>query len=166
MIRSKILSIFVLFGVFFTAPGETKGWDQLANLTEQALKHMEQPENTFIFGLRYQFASELAFYMQGQPRTLSINRWSRPNVYDFWFTDEMVMGMDGVGIFEHKGMDKLLPQVFERVEPAEEIILYRESPWFGREPVHTLYLARCYGFKGGLRWQSKEPGDIRVVGER
>ncbi|MCI5147415.1 MAG: hypothetical protein D3923_18260, partial [Candidatus Electrothrix sp. AR3] len=142
---------------------ETKGWDKLARRVDQALREMEQPQNTFIFGLRYQFASELAFYMEGQPRTLSINRWSRPNVYDFWFTDQMVMGMDGIGIFEHKNVDTLLSQVFTRVEPAEEIILYRTSPWFPREPVRTLYLARCYGFKGGLRWQPTEPGDIRAV---
>lgn len=37
MIRSKMLSIFVLLGFFFTAPGETKGWDQLFITSDQCL---------------------------------------------------------------------------------------------------------------------------------
>ncbi len=145
---------------------ETHGWKDLAQQVEQHLEKMDRPEQTFIFGLRYQYASQLAFYMQGQPRTLSINRWSRPNVYDFWFDDAEVLGMDGIGIFEHRGVDGLLTEVFERVEPAEEILLYRFSPWFGKEVLHTLYLSRCFGFKGGLRWQAKEEGDIRTIKQR
>jgi len=142
---------------------ETVGWDELATSVDSVVKEMKEPDNTFIFGLRYQFASELAFYMPGQPYTVSINRWSRPNVYDFWFDDSMVVGKDAVGIIEDKNVAILLSQVFERVDPAEEIPIYRESPWFGRELVHTLYLVRCYGFKGGLRWQPKNQHDIRAV---
>ncbi len=141
---------------------ETVGWDTLAQAADSALKEMDRPEETFIFALRYQFASELAFYMDGQPRTVSINRWSRPNVYDFWFDDSMVIGRDAIGVFEYRDIITLLPQVFERVGELEEIPVYRQSPWFGRELVHTLYLVRCYGFKGGLRWQPKDADDIRV----
>ncbi|MCW5200850.1 glycosyltransferase family 39 protein [Desulfobulbus sp. F4] len=143
---------------------ETQGWDELAQTVEQVIKDMPRPEQTFVFGLRYQFASELAFYMKGQPRTVSINRWSRPNVYDFWFDDQMLLGMDAVGVYEHKGMDGILPQVFNRVKPEQKIVLYRNSPWFGREAVRTLYVVRCSGFKGGLRWLPKEQGDIRATG--
>ncbi|MCI5211143.1 MAG: hypothetical protein D3910_20700 [Candidatus Electrothrix sp. ATG2] len=124
---------------------------------------MERSDETFIFGLRYQLASELAFYMKGQPRTASINRWSRPNVYDFWFKDEMLLGKDAVGIFEHEPVITVLPQVFERVDPVVKVTLQRTGPWFGEETVHTLYLARCYGFKGGLAWVPKSPGDVRAV---
>ncbi|WP_417910135.1 glycosyltransferase family 39 protein [Candidatus Electronema sp. PJ] len=145
---------------------ETKGWDELAQTVDQALRTMQRPEQTFVFGLRYQVASELAFYMQGQPRTVSVNRWSRPNVYDFWFDDQMLLGMDAVGVHEYKGMDAILRQVFKRVAPEQKIVLYRHSPWFGREAVRTLYLVRCWGFKGGLRWLPKEVGDIRAVEAR
>ena len=145
---------------------ETVGWDQLGSTVDAVVQEMERPDNTFVFGLRYQFASELAFYMPGQPYTLSINRWSRPNVYDFWFDDGMVVGKDAVGIIEDKNLTILLSQVFDRVEPPEEIPLHRDSPWFGRELVHTLYLVRCYGFKGGLRWQPQSPHDIRAVGKQ
>ncbi len=145
---------------------ETIGWDKLGTAADHVRNEMEDPANTFIFGLRYQYASELAFYMPGQPRTLSINRWSRPNVYDFWFDDDMVTGKDAVGVLEDKNIASLLTQVFERVEPPEEIPIYRQSFWFGREPVHTLYLVRCYGFKGGLRWQPRSLHDIRAVGNK
>ena len=142
---------------------ETKGWDALGKIVDKELQSMKRPDETFIFGLRYQFASELAFYMKGQPRTVSINRWSRPNVYDFWFTDEMLLGKDAVGIFEHEPVITVLPEVFERVDPVITVTLRRTGPWFGEETVHTLYLARCYGFKGGLAWVPKNSADVRAV---
>jgi undecaprenyl-diphosphatase len=142
---------------------ETKGWDTLGEIVDRELQGMKRPEQAFIFGLRYQLASELAFYMKGQPRTVSINRWSRPNVYDFWFTDEMLLGKDAVGIFEHEPVITVLPEVFERVDPVVKVTLHRTGPWFGEETVHTLYLARCYGFKGGLAWLPKDSADVRAV---
>ncbi len=142
---------------------EIEGWDKLAKTVEQTLKKIERPEDTFIFGLRYQLASELAFYMKGQPQTVSINRWSRPNVYDFWFEDSMLIGQDAVGIFEHEQVITVLPEIFERVEPVVAITINRTTPWFGEENVHTLYMARCYGFKGGLKWVPKNPDDVRAV---
>ncbi|MCI5221870.1 MAG: hypothetical protein D3924_04170 [Candidatus Electrothrix sp. AR4] len=140
---------------------EIDGWDELAKRVEQTRKEMERSEDTFVFGLRYQFASELAFYIEGQPRTVSINRWSRPNVYDFWFKDSMLIGKDAIGIFEHEPVITVLPEIFERVDPVVEITLQRNTTWFGEETVHTLYMARCYGFKGGLEWMPKNPGDVR-----
>ncbi|MCW5202084.1 glycosyltransferase family 39 protein [Desulfobulbus sp. US4] len=142
---------------------ETKGWDALGEIVDKELQGMQRPEQTFVFGLRYQFASELAFYMEGQPRTVSINRWSRPNVYDFWFKDEMLLGQDAVGIFEHEPVITVLPEVFERVDPVVTVRLRRTGPWFGEETVHTLYMARCYGFKGGLAWVPKNSADVRAV---
>lgn len=140
---------------------ESKGWDTLARKVSTALREMQRPEQTFVFGLRYQLASELAFYMQGQPRTVSVNRWTRPNVYDFWFDDSMLIGMDGIGVFEFRAEVTQFSQIFERVGRPVMIPIYRRSPWFGKELVQTLYYARCYGFKGGLRWQPKDPADIR-----
>jgi undecaprenyl-diphosphatase len=140
---------------------ETKGWDMLGDTMDKVLQNMDRPDETFVFGLRYQLASELAFYMEGRPRTVSINRWSRPNVYDFWFKGSQLLGKDAIGIFEHEPVVTVLPEVFDRVDPVVEITINRKTPWFGEETVHTLYMARCYGFKGGLKWVSKNPDDIR-----
>ncbi len=142
---------------------ETIGWDELGRLVDLARKGMPRPEETFIFGLRYQYASELAFYVPGQPRTVSINHWTRPNVYDFWVNDAMLRGKDGVGIYEYRGMEKRISRLFQRVDPPETIRIYRTSPWLGRQLVRTLYLIRGYGFKGGQRWHPRNGGDIRAT---
>ncbi len=144
---------------------ETTGWDRLGLIVDRELRSMPDPGNTFVFGLRYQQASELAFYMPGQPKTVSINRWARPNVYDYWFDDAMLLGKDAVGIYEWKGMADRLSGLFERIDPPREIKIYRNSPWLGRQLVHHLYLVRGYGFKGGLRWQPKTKDDIRATPE-
>ena len=142
---------------------ECIGWDVLGQQVNAAVNKMERPDQTFIFGLRYQYASELAFYIPGQPRTVSINRWTRPNVYDFWFKDTMLLGKDGVGIFEDRQMSAQVETLFTRFDPVEEVHLYRDSPWFGRQVVQTLYLFRGYGFQGGLRWQPPTQDDIRAT---
>ncbi|NOQ47175.1 MAG: hypothetical protein GQ559_10985 [Desulfobulbaceae bacterium] len=142
---------------------ETTGWDDLAQLVHHEHSNMKRPDETFIFGLRYQFASELAFYLPGQPKTVSINRWTRPNVYDFWTDESEVTGKDAVGIYEWEGMKDYLARVFDRIDQPEQVKLYRTSPWNDKELVHTLYLIRGYGFKGGLRWQPKSDDDIRVT---
>ncbi|RWX44725.1 hypothetical protein VT99_13082, partial [Candidatus Electrothrix marina] len=81
----------------------------------------------------------------------------------FGFKDEMLLGKDAVGIFEHEPVITVLPEVFERVDPVVTVTLRRTGPWFGEETVHTLYLARCYGFKGGLAWVPKNSSDVRAV---
>ena len=55
---------------------------------------------------------------------------------------------------------------FTRSLPVEPIILHRDSPWFGRQAVQTLYLFRGYGFRGGLRWQPQDAHDIRAGRDR
>lgn len=142
---------------------ETTGWDHLGREVDQVVKAMPRSKETFVFGLRYQQASELAFYMPGQPETVSINRWTRPNVYDYWFDDAMLLGKDAVGVYEWKGMAEFLAPLFDRLDPPQEIHLYRTSPWLGEQLVQTLYLIKGYGFKGGLRWQPRQEDDIRII---
>lgn len=144
------------------AARETVGWRDLAREVTRERAAMPHPDDTFVFGLRYQQASELAFYMEGQPETVSINRWTRPNVYDYWITDRDLIGKDGVGVYEWKGMASRIATLFDRVDPPRELRFYRQSPWLGRQLVRTLYLIRGYGFRGGLRWQPRDPDDIRA----
>ena len=64
------------------------GWDDLAREVQAVTS------SRFIAGNRYQEASELAFYLPGQPRTFSLNLGSRSNQYDFWpsFADRAARG--------------------------------------------------------------------------
>ena len=146
---------------------EVSGWRELGQIAEKTLARMPDPQNTFLFGLRYQTASELAFYTPGQPRTVSINRWNRPNVYDFWWKDEDLIGKDAVGVSVKADLHETsLPEVFERVDPPIKRIIYKKQGFLRREltsvPVKVLYLYRAYGFKGGLRWKPPSQSDIRA----
>lgn len=146
---------------------ELQGWDELGQAVEKIQATMRDPEHTFLFGARYQVASELAFYAPGKPYTVSINRWNRPNVYDYWWQDSDLLDMDAVGVFSSNEKRKQLLEVFEHVEHPEQIIVYGHSLW-GRaekkaEPLNQWYAYRCFGFKGGLRWIPSTRSDVRAV---
>lgn len=146
---------------------ELQGWRELGETAGLLIKNMPQPEKTFLFGLRYQTASELAFYAPDQPRTVSINKWKRPNVYDYWIDDEDIMGWDGIGVTDspESHLNKL-NQVFEHVDPPQKLEIYRDRIWDRKDAdkssVKTYYLYRAYDFKGGLRWEPQDAQDIRA----
>ena len=146
---------------------EIRGWDVLGQKAGEMAADMPDPGRTFLFGLRYQTASELAFYAPGKPMTVSINRWNRPNVYDYWWEDEDLIGWDAVGVtYDSGGQLDRLKEAFEHVDPPRELRIYRDPLLTAggpdREPVKTLYLYRAYGFRGGLRWVPPDGSDIRV----
>lgn len=142
---------------------ETVGWDKLGKEVRKTLEQMENANDPFIFGIRYQLASELAFYVPGQPETVSINRWNRPNVYDYWVDDTMLKGRDGVGVTRDPKYLDQLKTVFTHVELDREVPIYRYSPWKGKEEVITYYVYRAYDFQGGQRWKPWNKNDIRAT---
>jgi len=174
---SLVLTLIILFhAAFFILPvpykldraaDEIVGWDQLGARVGTVAANMPRPGKTFIFGLRYQVASELAFYAPGQPRTVSINRWNRPNVYDYWWQDRDLLGFDAVGVLDQPQNRQKLESIFEKVGEPEPLYIYRPTIWHdsqsSRIPFKTFYICRCYGFKGGLRWSPPDKNDIRAV---
>ena len=109
---------------------ELAGWRDLGLKTHDMVKTMPNPSKTFIFGLDYQMASELAFYTPGKPQTVSINRWSRPNVYDYWWQDGNLTGRDAIGVtFDSSSHLQRLNQVFEHVDPPIKMDIIRPSIW-------------------------------------
>jgi undecaprenyl-diphosphatase len=161
-----IYPIVPISGKYDRTASEIRGWDELGHKVGEMLREGANPAHTFIFGLNYQVASELAFYVPDQPRTVSINRWHRPNVYDYWWEDRDLIGKDAIGVIENPKSEKRLAEVFEHVDSPEEISIYRFSIWDKAMNEATLvkkwYIYRCYGFKGGLRWIPKRVGDIRA----
>lgn len=146
---------------------EIQGWKNLGQTAGEMVHHMPNPGKTFLFGLRYQTASELAFYAPGKPLTVSINKWKRPNVYDYWWKDDDLIGWDAVGVtYDSQSHTNRLYQVFEHVDPPLELKIYRDSVFKKKEPIEKpvkiLYLYRAYGFKGGLRWAPPYMSDIRA----
>lgn len=154
----------VVFGVLPVAPHldraaqETVGWDRLGRHVAGIQQTMPRPEQTFLFGTRYQIASELAFYVPGQPYTVSINRWDRPNVYDYWWRDSDLIGLDAVGVLRDDQSRERLMTVFEHVQAPERFTIHH-----GGGPINTFYIYRCYGFKGGLRWLPPDARDVRAI---
>ncbi len=174
---SYVITAFVLIQVvwpIFPIPEkwdrtttELSGWPELGEKAGEMLKTMPSPEKTFLFGLRYQTASELAFYTPGQPRTVSINKWNRPNVYDYWWKDKELLGWDAVGVTGEPDSHKTaLKQVFDQVAPPIKIIGFRTLPFLQKKrsakPGKIFYLYRAYGFKGGLRWTPPAGPDVRA----
>jgi undecaprenyl-diphosphatase len=149
------------------AANEIAGWEQLGDKAGQMVLEMPNPNKTFLFGLSYQIASELAFYTPGQLETVSINRWERPNVYDYWWEDQDLLGWDAIGVtYGPESHIKQLNQVFVRVDPPVKLqisrkpVLSRQQETPG-ELIKTFYLYRAYGFRGGLRWVPPDEFDIR-----
>ncbi|MCP3951149.1 MAG: glycosyltransferase family 39 protein [Desulfobacterales bacterium] len=149
------------------AADEIQGWRKLGVKTGEMVSGMPDPVNTFIFGVKYQTASELAFYTPGNPHTVSINRWDRPNVYDYWWEDKDLIGKDAVGVTQNASSHlNQLNQVFERVASPVPVYIYRKAlsgkPADGEAPFKVWYLYKAYGFKGGLRWIPPTAGDVRA----
>ncbi len=145
---------------------EVRGWDVLGKKTGEVFDTMPDKEKTFIFGLEYQMASELAFYTPGQPQTVSINKWKRPNPYDYWWNDADLLGMDAVGVTKDSNdHQSLLKEVFHHVDQPVQLKIYNKPSLFNRKedtPLHVYYIYRAFGFKGGLRWVPKDTSDIRA----
>jgi len=146
---------------------ETTGWDILGFKLDVLQQSMPDPQSTFIFAFKYQDASTLAFYMPGKPETVSINRWGRPNAYDYWWDDRDLIGMDAVGISSDSPeyMERLR-QVFATVEPPQKVAIYRAGiPFFQHKteaPLSEYYIYRAFGFKGGVGWEPRDATDIRA----
>jgi len=146
---------------------ELTGWDALGTRAGDLIADMPNPNRTFLFAYAYQEASQLAFYTPGQPETVTINKWSRPNVYDYWWRDEDLIGWDGVGIsYGSRDHETRLAEIFERVDPPVAVPIHRKQVFWRRSvpepPIKMFFLYRAYGFKGGLRWIPPDADDVRV----
>ncbi|TWI74387.1 dolichyl-phosphate-mannose-protein mannosyltransferase [Desulfobotulus alkaliphilus] len=165
LLLTGLLLVHVLYPILPIPPDkdrsaiESSGWDDLGQRVAAMAEEMPVDQDTFFFGFRYQIASELAFYMPGQPRTVSINRWHRPNVYDYWWKDADILGKNAIGVSRHPDFRQRLLEVFEHVDEPEVFSVMRRG-----EKVRELFIYRCYGFKGGLRWQPSRPDDVRARG--
>jgi hypothetical protein len=98
----------------------------------------------------YDNASRLAFYIAGQPETYNFYLRTRMNSYALWQEGLRPRPGGNALLADDKAPDDptLTPfsAVFERVVPVSEPVrVYR--PGIYKEPVHTFYLYRCYGYR-------------------
>ncbi len=122
------------------------GWNQLGDQVDSIRKKMPNPNSTFFFTDYYQLASELAFYVPGQPRTYTVIFGDRRmSQYDIWGGIEQNKGKNGIFITEYMdlGNDSTLRNAFATVAPYQIITVMRHNML-----VKTYYAYPCYGYKG------------------
>ncbi len=133
-----------------------RGWKQLGTEASRINATLEKGGPVFIFSDAYQVASELAFYVEGQPKTYCINIGRRMNQYDFWpdmnsDAQKVKKRKEGDasstinGIFVRIGdvdMPSLIAESFDRHE--KRIVKVYERKRFLKE--YSVFI--CYNFKG------------------
>ncbi|MGH7266280.1 MAG: ArnT family glycosyltransferase [Candidatus Rokuibacteriota bacterium] len=121
-----------------------KGWRELGEAVTRVRREMPAPERTFLLSDRYQVASELAFYVEGNPPAYNVNLGRRLNQYDFWEGPEARRGWDAVYVREGVGEpDARITEAFERTDGPLVVEVRRAGR---RVRAFTVY--RGYGFRG------------------
>jgi len=132
-----------------------RGWHELRDEVGPLYKALEGLGPVFVFSDRYQISSELAFYIDGHPKTYCINLGRRMNQYDLWpgMNDEAErLRREGAaatksinGIYVALGdseMPLAVAAAFDRFE--KKVIKVYDRGYELR--VYSVFL--CYNFKG------------------
>lgn len=126
------------------------GWDDLAFAVERELA--VSSGHAWVAAERYQEASLLAFNLEPQPRTFSLNLSTRANQYDLWpgFADVAKRGDALVLVTDepsdgrkHPSVARLAPY-FAGVRRGEKVVLARAG-----DPVKPLRIWVLTGWRGG-----------------
>lgn len=121
-----------------------KGWQELGEAASEVRRSMGPAERTFVLSDRYQISSEMAFYMDGQPRTFCVNLGRRMNQFDIWGGLNDQKGKDAVLVVTGTGYFPVeLKDSFERYEQARTVTIIRAG-W----ELHHYTIFKCYGFSG------------------
>jgi 4-amino-4-deoxy-L-arabinose transferase-like glycosyltransferase len=146
---------------------ERFGWSEMGRWVGRVRNEMQQarleakdadadtqrgtPPGVFVMCGQYGMASNVAFYMPGQPRThLWAPRRTHGENYRFWDDFESLKGMDAVYVGKRENRLKKarlrLKRHFSRVGRPEELPIN-----VGGRTVRSFFLVRCYDFDG-RRW--------------
>ncbi len=119
------------------------GWKELGAAVGTALTDAGG-ERLFLISDHYQIASELAFYVPGQPRVYNIDAGRRMNQYDIWGGLDALRGRDG--IFVTYGDWAAPPPVQAACETLHKTQVV-ETSHLG-QPGQTFSIFRCEHYKG------------------
>ena len=120
-----------------------RGWRQLASEVEKDAP----PAPYFVFSDYYGAASELAFYLKGNPFCYCADTGRRMNQYDLW------PGLDGSGLVKKRENavfvtigDSDMPDAVRNAFESYRKKTFIETEKGKRLSVYTIFT--CYGFKG------------------
>ncbi len=119
------------------------GWRQLGHEADLANKELSSGGTSFVFSDSYQMASELAFYMKGNPRTYCINLGRRMNQYDLWPGFENFKGYNALLVmYDERQLPPELGDSFARSERVPVVITLKG------DKIMKFTMFKCYDFKG------------------
>ncbi len=118
------------------------GWSALG--TAAGALQRESDEKLFLFSDHYQIASELAFYVPGQPRVYNIDAGRRMNQYDIWGGLDRRRGHDGLFVtYGDWGASRPVQEACEALHKVRVV----ETAHLG-QPGQTFSIFRCVRYKG------------------
>ncbi|MDI6782887.1 MAG: hypothetical protein QME64_02200, partial [bacterium] len=124
-----------------------RGWQELGHEVSKVKEEMmAETEKTplFIFSESYQIASELAFYVDGQPETYCINLGRRMNQYDIWNGWDKLVQQNAIYVTESKDdLNKIVNGSFTRSELRQKVPIYLYN-----EKIREFTIYKCYNFRG------------------
>lgn len=119
------------------------GWKELGSIVSAMREHVGG--EVVILTTRYQTASELAFYMDGQPEVLYINPgYRRQNQYDYWSWPGNLH--EKTFMYVQEGVAPMEPAVqkgFGSCVKFGRVAAHREG-----HPIRTAQVFVCAGYKG------------------
>jgi undecaprenyl-diphosphatase len=119
------------------------GWKVLGRQSDVILKELSSTGPAFILSDNYQVASELAFYMEGNPVTYCANIKRRMNQYDLWPGFYSFIGRNA--LFIMKG-DSEMPEEFRRAFARYDKVLLKIPVRENNAVKFTVF--KCYDFRG------------------
>ena len=118
------------------------GWPELGRAVGEVME--KAPRSAFLASDRYQIASQLAFYVPGNPVAYTANFGRRMNQYDLWGGWEDLLGKDGVFVLYGTGEPPdELRRAFRSVERVRAVPIASH----GRH-VHEFSVFLGQGFRG------------------
>ena len=125
------------------------GWLQLASKVDEIRSEMQKEGALFVCGYEYKTASELRFYLKGQPETLSNNVVGRGGLaYDYWSDPDSLIGKNCIFVYDGRNRyhdPARLADFFERVEGPEVLTVGS-----GGKKITDFFIYQCYRYKGTL----------------
>ncbi len=122
------------------------GWQELGERAGTVYDKLAKSGVTFVLTDRYQIASELAFYMPGNPATYNVNFGRRMNQYDLWPGFYSFTGQNALYVEWQEGpLRAEVKDMFASCDAGERVKIVRDG-----EFIRLFKLYSCYGFKGGI----------------
>ena len=138
-----VLAVVPIIG--FGRADTINGWQTLANRVDEIKGEMQKDGPLFICGYEYKTASELRFYLKGQPETLSNSIVGQNGLaYDYWSDPDSLVGKNCIFVYDQRNRyhdPARLADFFERVEAPEVLTVASAG-----KKITDFFIYQCYRY--------------------